>query len=577
LSSSVGDIGHAADKLLVHADELLAKQVSSRCHGIESDRPSSAPLKIPFRDSGWPIGAEVAGKYRLLRAVGHGGMGTVFKAENTAIGKIVAVKLLHANLTDDGVVLQRFQREARATVSIGHPNIVEVLDMGQEPSGAPFLVMEYVRGKSLKKVLKEQGTFSTKRAAKVAGQLLEALGATHQRGIVHRDLKPENILLTPRHGDPDFVKVFDFGISTFIESMVELRVDLTPTGFTMATPFYASPEQIRGGKGRDPRVDIYAVGVVLYEMLTGHRPFEGSNLPDLCDRILSGEITPMRAFRKDVPPGLEAVIERALALRPGDRFQTAAEMLWSMVPFGASPPRTDEPEPTDTFTVELRELTARDREGAALAERRVAARPAVQASHTQPDASPKAGGAVRSELARGLLDYFDQQFGRDPVRAVERTLDENVQRKLAVRHGSDAWCDARALAVALDRFDTVFGEGDRAYVAEAGRHFARAHYYAGERVEMFKSITPELFFSMSSDLWNRYVASGDARVTKVGRGYGRMEVRGQESPLLANSVAILGLLDEGLRLAGATGVSVRLAESASVGDNRDLFEAAWTA
>ena len=131
---------------------------------MESDRPTSAPLKVPPRDSGWPIGAEVAGKYRLLRAVGHGGMGTVFKAENTAIGKIVAVKLLHANLTDDGVVLQRFQREARTTVSIGHPNIVEVLDMGQEPSGAPFLVMEYVRGKSLKKVLKEQGAFPIKRA-----------------------------------------------------------------------------------------------------------------------------------------------------------------------------------------------------------------------------------------------------------------------------------------------------------------------------------------------------------------------------------------------------------------------------
>jgi serine/threonine-protein kinase len=550
---------------------------------MESDRPNSAPLKVPARESSsgaraqapastWPIGAEVAGKYRLLRAVGHGGMGTVFKAENTAIGKIVAVKLLHANLTDGGVVLQRFQREARTTVSIGHPNIVEVLDMGQEPSGAPFLVMEYVRGKSLKKVLREQGSFSVQRAARVAGQVLEALGATHQRGVVHRDLKPENILLTPRYGEPDFVKVFDFGISTFVESMVELRVDLTPTGFTMATPFYASPEQIRGSKGRDPRVDIYAVGVLLFEMLTGHRPFEGSNLPDLCDRILSGEITPMRAFRQDIAPGFQAVIERALALRPADRFQTAADMLWALVPFGANPPRSDEPEPTDTFTVELRELAARDREGAALAERRVESR-GVEA----PEAPAGSGNAVRSELARGLVDYFEQQFGSDPVRAVEGTLDEGVQRKLAARHGGAPWCDARALAVALDRFDKVFGEGDRAHVAEAGRHFARAHYYAGERVEMFKSITPELFFSMSSDLWNRYVASGDARVTKVGRGYGRMEVRGQQTPLLANAIAILGLLDEGLRLAGAVGVSVRLAESASVGDKRDLFEAAWTA
>ncbi len=542
---------------------------------MEHDRPSDVPLGAPARASGWPIGAEVAGKYRLLRAVGHGGMGTVFKAENTAIGKIVAVKLLHANLTDDGVVLQRFQREARTTVSIGHPNIVEVLDMGQEPSGAPFLVMEYVRGKSLKRVLKDQGTFSTRRAARVAGQVLEALGATHQRGVVHRDLKPENILLTPRYGEPDFVKVFDFGISTFVESMGELRVDLTPTGFTMATPFYASPEQIRGSKGRDPRVDIYAVGVLLYEMLTGHRPFEGSNLPDLCDRILSGEITPMRAFRKDVSPGLQAVIEQALALRPAERFQTAGEMLWALVPFGANPPRSEEPEPTDTFTVELRELSARDRRGAMLAERRASPAIGADAPPSNPPEGP--GRAVRAELARGLLDYFEQQFGQDPARAVERTLEERVQRKLSVRHTEGAWCDARALATALDRFDKVFGEGDRAHVAEAGRHFARAHYYAGERVEMFKTITPELFFSMSSDLWNRYLGAGDARVTKVGRGYGRMEVRGQEVPLLANSIAMLGFLDEGLRLSGALGVSVRLAESASVGDARDLFEAAWTA
>jgi serine/threonine-protein kinase len=334
----------------------------------------------------------------------------------------------------------------------------------------------------------------------------------------------------------------------------------------MATPFYASPEQIRGGKGRDPRVDIYAVGVILYEMLTSHRPFEGANLPDLCDRILSGEITPMRAFRKDVPAALEAVIERALAQKPLDRFQTASDMLWALVPFGANAPRSDEPEPTDTFTMDLRELSARDREKL---EVRASLRPS-----NQPSSRSDAG--VRSDLARGLIDYFEQRFGADPVRAVERTLDEGVQRALAVRHGPGSWCEARALALALDRFDRVLGEGDRAEVAEAGRHFARAHYYAGERVEMFKTITPELFFSMSSDLWSRYVAAGEARVIKVGRGYGRMEVRGQARAELANSIAMLGLIDEGLRLSGAVGVSVRLAEAASLGDARDLFEAAWT-
>lgn len=528
---------------------------------MDSDGPNHSSRFA--KSSGWLIGSVIAGKYRLLRAVGHGGMGTVFKAENMAIGKIVAVKLLHDNLTDDGVVLQRFQREARLTVSIGHRNIVEVLDMGTEPNGVPYLVMEYVRGKSLKRALQEQGTFSVERAAHVCGQILDALSATHIRGIVHRDLKPENILLTPRQGEVDFVKIFDFGISTFAESVAdrELRVDLTPTGFTMATPFYASPEQIRGGKGRDPRVDIYATGVILYEMLTCHRPFEGANLPDLCDRILSGEMTPLRAFRKDVPARVEAVIERALALRPAERYQAASDMLWALVPFGAKPPKSEEPEPTDTFTAEIRDLSAR-RKGR---------------HSVPPQAFAEQEIGVHSDFAFGLIDYFEQRFGSGPVAAVERSMEAAVQQVLAMRKVPDVRCDARRLGHALERLDRVFGEGDSASVAEAGRHFARAHYYAADRVDMFKTITPELFFSMASELWSRYVAAGEARVVKVGRGYGRLEVRDQRVPQLAISIAVLGLLDEGLRLAGAAGVSVRLAESAAVGDGRDLFDAAWTA
>jgi len=522
-------------------------------------------------DSGALIGTQIAGKYRLLRAVGYGGMGTVFKAENTAIGKIVALKLLHANLADDGIVIQRFQREARATVSIGHVNIVEVLDMGQEPSGAPYIVMEYVRGKSLKKVLKNEGQLDPKRACRIAGQVLDALAATHARGIVHRDLKPENILLTPRYGEPDFVKVFDFGISTFIESIAERerQIDLTPTGFTMATPFYASPEQIRGAKGRDPRVDIYAVGVILYEMLAANRPYDGANLPELCQRILSGDIAPLRVFRKDLPDGLEAVVLRALTQRAVDRFQTASDMLWALVPFGAATPRAEEPEPTDTFTIDLRELRAR--EGLVRS-----SRPRAKSDHPGSGEIGPVPNIARSEIVRGLIDHFEQRFGKAEVRMVLAQLPDEVRRGLATRDLDNQWCSAETLATALDGLDEEFGEGDRAQIAEAGRHFIRAHYYTGERVDMFKNITPELFFSMVSDIWNRYFAAGDARVIKVGRGYGRMEVRAQGKPTLANSVAMLGVIEEGLKLAGTSGVAVRLAQSAAVGDERDLFEATWS-
>ncbi len=522
-------------------------------------------------DAGALIGTMIAGKYRLLRAVGFGGMGTVFKAENTAIGKIVALKLLHANLADDGVVIQRFQREARTTVSIGHPNIVEVLDMGQEPSGAPFIVMEYVRGKALKKILRGEPLMAAERAARIAGQVLDALAATHARGIVHRDIKPENVLITPRYGEPDFVKVFDFGISTFIDSMAEreLRVDLTPTGFTMATPFYASPEQIRGGKGRDPRVDIYAVGVILYEMLTGHRPFDGANLPDLCTRILAGDIAPLRVFRNDLPDGIEDVVRRALASRAVDRYQTSSDMLWALVPFGANPPRNEDPEPTDTFTIDLRELRAR--EGLVRT-----SRPRARSDHPPSTDAGQISEVVRTELVRGLLDYFETKFGAQTVREIEARLGEEARRELAARGLDEGWCQASALARALDVLDRELGEGDTSEAAEAGRHFTRAHYYTGDRIQMFKNITPELFFSMVSDIYNRYFAYGDARVVKVGRGYGRMQVGGQPHAYLANSVAMLGILDEGLKLAGAAGVSVRLAQSAAVGDEHDMFEATWT-
>lgn len=527
-----------------------------------------APRRRAFPDTSALIGTSIAGKYRLLRAVGHGGMGTVFKAENSAIGKIVAVKLLHANLADDGVALARFQREARATVAVGHTNIVEVLDMGQEPSGAPYIVMEYVRGKSLKKVLRADGQLPSARAAVIAGQMLDALGAVHARGIVHRDLKPENILLTPRASEPDFVKVFDFGIATFTEAVDKhaQAVDLTPTGFTMATPYYASPEQIRGAKGRDPRVDLYAVGVIIYEMLTGHRPYEAGNFPDLCQLILKGEVPPLRVFRKDISAEFEEVLMRSLASRPNDRYQTAMDMLWALVPFGANAPRAEDPEPTDTFTVDLRELRAR--EGLMRS-----SRPRAR-SDPPPSEEGKLPNVVRSELAKGLIDYFEQNHPIDTVRRVLATLPPGIREDLEQMLSSD-WCSVAALADALERLDEVCGDGDRAEVAAAGRHFARHHYCTGEREEMFENITPELFFSMVSDLWDRYFATGEARVQKVGRGYGRMRVREQPNPMLANSVAMLGLVDEGLRLAGAAGVSVRLAHAAALGDEEDIFEATW--
>jgi serine/threonine protein kinase len=521
--------------------------------------PGAAPPKkrsVPYSSD--LIGTLVGGKYRLLRAVGHGGMGTVFKAENVAIGKTVALKLLHRNLTDDSVVIQRFQREARITVSIGHPNIVEVLDMGQEPTGAPFIVMEYVRGRNLKKVLRDEGPISVERACRIVGQMLEALSATHKNGVVHRDLKPENVLVTPRHNEPDFVKVFDFGISTFIESATERerRVDLTPTGFTMATPFYASPEQIRGAKGRDLRVDIYAVGVILFELLTAHRPFEGANLPDLCDRILTGELTPLRAFRKDVPEALEAVVRRALSLYPVDRYQTASDFLQALLPFGGKPAQQADPEPTDTFTMDLRELVARQTD--------------PNTKNVEPGK-----GHVRAEFVRGLLDYFEQRYGPRQVQNTVGRLPEAQRRDLFARFGDGLWCTIDALSSALEQFDRDLGTSDNALAANAGRHFARAHHFAKLPALELRAQTPELFFSGAPEVVKHYFAASAARVLKVGRGYGRLEIRSQATPRLALSIAMLGFVEEGIKLFGGNAVAVRLSQATAIGDGSDVYEATW--
>jgi serine/threonine protein kinase len=507
----------------------------------------------PDRAAAALLGTMIGDKYRLTRELGHGGMGTVFKAENVSIGKHVALKLLHRGLAEDPIVMQRFEREARATVAIGHPNIVDVLDMGQDRSGAPFLVMEYVRGRSLKSVLAEQGPLPVERVARIAGQILAALAAAHRRGIIHRDLKPENILLTARTGEPDFVKVVDFGISTFVDSVAEHEraAELTPTGLTMATPFYASPEQIRGANGRDPRVDIYAVGVLTYEMLSGRRPFSGADLPALCDAILAGQPAPLSAVRDDVPPALELVLERALANKPQDRYAQASDLGQALVPFGAHPPSLEEPEPTDSFALHVRHLARTE--------------PAPQ----PPAPTPAVREVVHEALARGLCGYFAERYGAAEVRDVLQRLDRTTRRALTPRA-----CEGEALGRALLELDRTLARGDRAEIAAAGRYFLSQGIRDGKLAE---SLTPELFFSLAAELWQRFFATGSARVTAVGRGYGGLELRAHEgrSPSLALVIAMLGVLDQGLRHSGGRAVSVRLVKSSALGDACDAFEATW--
>ncbi|MBX7197552.1 MAG: protein kinase, partial [Sandaracinaceae bacterium] len=280
------------------------------------------------------VGRIIAGRYRVTGILGEGGMGAVYIAEHLLLGRKVAIKRLHPELTGDEKAVARFQREARAAAATGHEHIVEVLDLGYAEDGAPYLVMEYLRGVALAQVLKQEGRLPLARAANIIGQVLAALAAVHQREIVHRDLKPDNVFLTRRGGVQDYVKVLDFGISKMKQDEGE-PTNLTRTGVTMGTPYYMSPEQARGMRKLDHRVDLYAVAVMMYECLTGRLPLMGDNYHALLQQILRVEPLPPSSIVPGLPAALDAVLLKGLAKDPAQRFSSAAEMLEALAPFGA--------------------------------------------------------------------------------------------------------------------------------------------------------------------------------------------------------------------------------------------------
>jgi serine/threonine-protein kinase len=279
------------------------------------------------------LGAILGQKYKVRRRIGEGGMGTVWEAEHTLIGRRVAIKTLRPEFAHSVEVVTRFHREAQAASRIGHVNITEVTDLGITDQGTPYLVMEYLEGESLARVLEHERTLGVARAADIIGQTLGALAAAHAKGIIHRDLKPENIFLTDHGGRTDFVKLLDFGISKFQSPAGDQR--LTTTGVALGTPYYMAPEQAAGCADCDHRVDVYATGALLYEMMTGRSPYKGSNYNNLLAQIVTSDPPPLRELRPDLDAGFAAVIERAMRRNPADRFADAGRMLQALLPFGA--------------------------------------------------------------------------------------------------------------------------------------------------------------------------------------------------------------------------------------------------
>jgi len=264
-------------------------------------------------------------RYRVDELVGQGGMGKVYLGSHARVGRKVAIKVLNPDLAHDEDMVKRFFREARAAAAIGHRHIIDVLDVGVTAAGDPYLVMEYLEGESLAALLSRTGPLDLAAATAIVEPVLQALGAAHKAGIVHRDLKPENIFVTYPDDGPPEVKLIDFGISKVTEETQSTR--LTDTGQLLGTPAYMAPEQAEDAVEVDHRTDLYAVGVILYELLCGVPPFDATSNYKLFAQVLRGEITPPKQANPDFPVHAEPVVAKAMAREPADRHADAAAML----------------------------------------------------------------------------------------------------------------------------------------------------------------------------------------------------------------------------------------------------------
>lgn len=265
------------------------------------------------------VGKTIAHKYRVEALIGEGGMGKVYRARQLALDKVVVLKVLRRTLLSDERTVARFQREAKAASRLNHPNSISVLDFGQAEDGALFIAMEYVAGQDLHQILSREWPLAEARVVRLVSQVLSALSDAHGAGVIHRDLKPENIMVEQRRNEGDFVKVLDFGIAKITDSTDDGPA-LTRAGFVCGTPEYMSPEQARGAP-LDHRSDLYAVGVILYQLMTGLLPFESDSAVGFATKHLTEEPPPPSRRRPDarISPGLEKLILRALSKSPDDR------------------------------------------------------------------------------------------------------------------------------------------------------------------------------------------------------------------------------------------------------------------
>ena len=270
------------------------------------------------------VGEVLASKYRLEELLGSGGMGHVYRAVNEHVGRAVAIKVLRAEHAQNGQIVERFLREARAANLVRHPNVVDVLDIGKEDGGAPFIVQELLEGEDLAHFVKRRGgKLPVEEVCDLLLPVIDAVAEAHAQGVVHRDIKPENVFLAkgkPPHGPTP--KLLDFGISKV--RAPDLRA--TEVGMMMGTPAYMAPEQVQGARDADPRSDVWALGVMMFELMAGRMPFDMQDAPALFVAIATRDAPTLLEVSADVTPAISRLVERCLRRQPNERYPSAAEL-----------------------------------------------------------------------------------------------------------------------------------------------------------------------------------------------------------------------------------------------------------
>ena len=260
-------------------------------------------------------GQLISERYEIIRAVGEGGMANVYLALDTILNRKVAVKILRGDLAEDEKFVRRFQREAISASSLNDPNIVEVYDVGED-NGKYFIVMEYVEGKTLKQLIKKRGSLTLPEVIDIMLQLTSAVAHAHESYIIHRDIKPQNVIIL----EDGRVKIMDFGIAVALNAG-----ELTQTNSVMGTVYYIPPEQANGGKA-DIKSDIYSLGILMYELVTGHVPFKGDNPVEVAIKHMNEELPSICEYDPDMPQSIENIILKAAAKNPQNRYSSAKEM-----------------------------------------------------------------------------------------------------------------------------------------------------------------------------------------------------------------------------------------------------------